>query len=407
MQVAPIGDPEFAALMARLGPFGPGRAVVAGVSGGADSMALAWLLRRWGEPFAVVIDHGLRAEAGVEAAVTIERLAAIGVASTLVRLGLSKGPDLGARARGARYEALLRVCHDRGCPDLLVGHHAQDLAETTLLRAAGGSGRAGLAGMAATAWLGTARLLRPLLPVDPARLRATLREAGLSWVEDPTNIDPSTARGALRRERGRFGPALREAALAGSARLGMEAELAGELAAQVTIYPTGHAELHGALSDAAWSALLWTISGQRYPPPRAGVRRLASRRAGTLHGVRVSGCLVMREAAAMSAPAPAKTGAMWDGRFLMGSSEVATASLGALGDDAAQFGRRSGLPAAVLRTLPAVRAGKNLLIVPHLGFPDAKTSRSVALSFRPRRPLAGAPFAAGVAAYGMGDAQTA
>ncbi len=404
MQVAPFGDREFAALMTPLGPFDPGRAVVVGVSGGADSLALALLLRRWGEPFAAVVDHGLRAESGREATETVRRLAGIGVDSALVRFDLPKGPDLGARAREARYRALLQVCRDRGCPDLLLGHHAQDQAETALLRAARGSGPAGLAGMAAIAWRGGARLLRPLLGADPARLRATVRSAGMGWVEDPTNRDPLTARGALR-QAGCREPMVAELRAAGLARARREAELAEELAAAVTLYPTGHAEVFGALSEQAWSALLWTVSGQPYPPPRAGVRRLAARRAGTLHGVQVAGSIVMREAASMAPAVAAAPRAVWDGRFRQ--SGQMGGLLGGLGDDAARFRRRFGLPSAVLRTLPAVRTGKNLLIVPHLHFPDAQTSRSVAMSFRPRRPLSGAPFTVGIAGDEMGDAQTA
>ena len=405
MQVAPLGDQEFAALMTPLGPFDAGRVVVVGVSGGADSLALALLLRRWGEPFAAVVDHGLRAESGQEAAETVQRLAGIGVDSALARLDLPKGPDLGARAREARYRALLQVCRDRGCPDLLLGHHAQDQAETALLRAACGSGPAGLAGMAAVAWRGCARLLRPLLGADPARLRATLRAAGMGWVEDPTNRDPLTARGALRQAGCRVESMAAELRMAGLARARREAELAEELAVAVILHPTGHAEVFGALSEQAWSALLWTVSGQPYPPPRAGVRRLATRRAGTLHGVRVAGSVVMREAASMAPPVAAAPGAVWDGRFTQ--SGQTGGLLGGLGNDAARFRRRFGLPSAVLRTLPAVRAGKNLLIVPHLDFPDAETCRSVAMSFRPRRLLSGAPFAVGIAGDEMGDAQTA
>src|SRR5436305_893765 len=61
--VAPLGDDEFAGLMARLGPWPRDRRVMVGVSGGPDSMALTLLLARWGRPFACVVDHRLRAEA--------------------------------------------------------------------------------------------------------------------------------------------------------------------------------------------------------------------------------------------------------------------------------------------------------------------------------------------------------
>ena len=231
--------------MAPLGPFGPGRAVVAGVSGGADSMALALLLRTWGDPLAVVVDHALRPGSAAEAATTMDRLAAMGVPARLVRLDgrLPPGPGLGARARAARYDALFDACRTLGRPDLVVAHHAQDQAETVMLRAQAGSGPMGLAGMARLGWRGHARLLRPFLGVDPRRLRATLRAAGIAWVEDPTNSDRSTARGALRSQpfpaAGLLRAATATAAAAGPARAEHERRLAVELAEIVTLHPSG------------------------------------------------------------------------------------------------------------------------------------------------------------------------
>ncbi len=386
--MTPVSAAEFESLMAPLGPFDPGRRVLAGVSGGADSMALAFLLRRWGDPVAHVVDHGLRPGSAAEAAATAARLAAIGVPAAVTHLVLPPGPDLGARARAARYAALFAACTATGRPDLLVAHHARDQDETVLLRARAGSGPAGLAGMPRLSWRGPARLLRPLLGIPPARLRATLRAAGLSWVEDPGNHDPATARGALR-----TAPIPRAAPL-GPARAAAEAALAAELAAHVTLDPAGHATLGGPLSPAAWSALVWTLSGRAHPPPPAAVERLRDRAGGTLAGVQRRGPLLWREPAALAPPVPACAGANWDGRFLLrnGVDGLDGATLGALGDDAARFRRRSTLPASVLRTLPAIRQGGKLLAVPHLSYAASESCRSLRIEFRPQRPLAAAPF---------------
>ncbi len=406
MRPEPLQAREFAALMAPLAPFGAARAVVVGVSGGADSMALALLLRDWGAPLAVVVDHGLRPGSQAEARATVDRLSALGVPARLVMLGLRSGPDLGARARAARYAALLQVCRAEGRPDLLVGHHAQDQAETVLLRERAGSGAAGLAGMAALSWRGDARLLRPLLPIHPARLRATLRAASVDWFEDPTNADPATARGALRQQPLPLGPAWARAYDAGRARRRAETVLATELAEKVALYPTGHAGVRGELSEAGWSALLWTISGRFYPPRRGGVRRIAAEGRGTLHGVVVKHGLVTREPAAMSGPVDAATGAVWDGRFalLLGRQG---ATLGGLGPAAPLVRRRARWPATVLRTLPALRRKGQLLAAPHVACSETENCCKVDMLFRPSRPLAGAPFHADDVGLGSaeGDAQ--
>ena len=139
---------------------------------------------------AFVVDHGLRPEAGAEAEATTATLSRLSIPARILKLkGLEPGPGLPARARAARYAALQAACRADGILDLLLGHHAGDQAETVLMRRASGSGPAGLAAMAASVQLGNVRLLRPLLTVPPGRLRATLRERGIGWAEDPTNSD--------------------------------------------------------------------------------------------------------------------------------------------------------------------------------------------------------------------------
>ena len=137
------------------------------------------------------------------------------------------------------------------------------------------------------------------------------------------------------------------------------------------------------LAPPAFAALLQALAGAPYPPADAiAVAALAAApRPATLAGVRLlpagrlgPGLLAVREPAAMAPPVPARSGAVWDGRFRLGDAALAPpdATLGALGDDAARLRRLSPLPSAVLRTLPAVRLGAALLAVPHLFYPDRK-----------------------------------
>ena len=433
--LAAIGPDEFANLMVPLGPFEPAPRLAAAVSGGADSLALAvlaapWALARGGSLLALVVDHGLRRDSAAEAVLTIDRLATLGVPARLLPLtGLVPGPALAARARAERYAALAAACAAAGIVHLLLGHHAADQAETLLMRRQGHSGPTGLAAMPSISEQYGLRLLRPLLPVPPVRLRATLCMVGLGWVNDPSNRDQRALRSRLRamlNDPDGIGPetsALCQAArAAGSARAAQEAAIAAVLAAQAVIRPEGFALLSSGLSSgpssggidpAALAALIQTIAGAPYPPPTQAVAALAATpRPATLAGVRLlsagrlgegqlptgavgAGLLLVREAAAMAPPVAAQPGATWDGRFRLArhATPLPETTIGALGADAARLRRHSPLPAAVLHALPALRRGNCLVAVPHLLYPDADTCAAVTLTFSPRRPAAGAPFA--------------
>jgi tRNA(Ile)-lysidine synthase len=409
-----ITDGEFSELMDRLGPFEPAPRIAAAVSGGADSMALAFLANRWvsvrgGRVLALIVDHRLRAESSAEAADTAARLGTLGIASRILELtGLTRGPRLAERARQARYTALLRVCREEGFLHLLLGHHAADQAETVIMRGLSESGAAGLAAMAGVVETQFARLLRPFLTVAPGVLRATLTAAGIGWVEDPSNTDPNALRPrlrALRRDRDGTGPATAAltaaACAAGHERARQEGEIA-ELVSQFTIRPEGFAVLDCAsMPVPALGALVQAISGAPFPPRRATLAALAgSLRPATvagvrlMHGGRLGRFLIVREAAAVQPPVPARSGAVWDRRFRLGerAEPPEGAIFGALGDDAVRMRHHSELPSAVLRVLPAVRDGGRLLAVPHLDFPDAATCAAAPVLFAPPRPVAGAPF---------------
>ncbi|WP_306417738.1 tRNA lysidine(34) synthetase TilS, partial [Gluconacetobacter azotocaptans] len=248
-----VGDALFARVMARLGPWVPDRTpggpdmppVGIAVSGGADSLCLAFLAARWRRAVrALVVDHRLRAESAHEALLTLDRLRDLGIpADLLVLEGLRRGPGLADRARRARYAALTRACRQAGIIDLLLGHHADDQAETILIRRRAASGPDGLAGMAWISSTADLRLVRPLLGFGKERLRATLRHAGLAWIEDPSNADVraerARVRGALAGDPERAELARRSAARAGRARMVADHGQAVALAARTEYAPGG------------------------------------------------------------------------------------------------------------------------------------------------------------------------
>jgi len=176
------------------------------VSGGADSLALMLLARRWaaltnGAPRIVVltVDHGLRPEAAAEAAEVARIAGTIGFPAHILRWD-GPYPDAGieAAARDARYRLLFSAMAEERLTHCATAHHRDDQAETVLMRLARGSGVYGLAGMARQSARGDAVLVRPLLDLARGDLLAIVTAAGLVPVDDPHNRDPRFARARMR-----------------------------------------------------------------------------------------------------------------------------------------------------------------------------------------------------------------
>jgi len=216
---------------------GSGRALGVAVSGGPDSLALLLLARAAlpGQVRAATIDHGLRPESAAEAAEVAGLCAELGVPHRILAVAVERaGEGLQAAARDARYAALAGWMDEEGLGLLVTAHHADDQAETLLMRLNRGSGVAGLAGVRADGAVpgseGRLRLVRPLLSWRRRELQAIVDSAGIEAVRDPGNVDEAFDRARLRRQMGEA-PWLDAAALARSAALLAEAEAALEWAA--------------------------------------------------------------------------------------------------------------------------------------------------------------------------------
>ena len=174
-----------------------GRAVVA-VSGGLDSIALLDLLLRTDDVHGLELivahaDHGIAAESATVAARVRERAAALGLPCEVGELHL--GAVAGETpARSARYLWLAAVREHALASCIITAHHADDQAETVLMRALKGSGPAGLAGMAAISGV----LIRPLLPFRREDLARYVRERELPVWLDPANQNPRHLRSWIR-----------------------------------------------------------------------------------------------------------------------------------------------------------------------------------------------------------------
>jgi tRNA(Ile)-lysidine synthase len=182
-----------------------GQPVLAAVSGGADSLALAAALafeaRSAGVRVgAVTVDHGLQPGSGERAERTAELLRGLGLDPVLVRrvaVGADGGPEGAARA--ARYAALAAAATDLGAR-VALGHTLDDQAETVLLGLGRGSGPRSVAGMVAERTTDGVHWWRPLLGVRRSTTREACAQQGLPVWDDPWNADPAYTRARLRGE---------------------------------------------------------------------------------------------------------------------------------------------------------------------------------------------------------------
>ncbi|WP_371135412.1 tRNA lysidine(34) synthetase TilS [Frigidibacter sp.] len=378
----------------------PGRIERLGVavSGGGDSVALLHLLAAWraeGGPdlAAVTVDHGLRAEAAVEAEAVAAACAALGVPHAVLRWqDWDRRGNLQDAARRARQRLIAEWAAGQGTHAVALGHTADDQAETVLLRLARGSGVDGLSGMAAERSAEGVLWLRPLLGARRETLRDWLRVRGISWAEDPSNDDP------------RFDRVKARQALAALAPLGLDAEglldtaarmrMAREALAQAALAAArglGRIDAGDVVLAAGFAglpeetrlrigahALRW-IGGGDYRPRLAALRgALAAVQAGK--PATLAGCLLLPEAGGLRVTREpqavvatvAVSGELWDGRWRLEGPEPEGCDIRALGPAGLALcpdWRETGRPHAALAAAPAVWRGADLVAAPLAGRP--------------------------------------
>ena len=434
----PLGDDELFRLAAR--HFHGYQLIVLAVSGGSDSTALLDLARCWrtsaegaaAEIHVATVDHSLRPEAAAEAAMVATWSKSFGYPHhVLVWNGDPAASALQEDARAARYALLrdlgVRLAADRRVARAAVvtAHHADDQAETVLMRLGRGSGLDGLSGMAAVRPMHTGAsggvdrppedagavdlssidLVRPFLELPKARLAATLAAHGRPWFEDPGNDNPRFERIRIRRTLATLATSgvsaaaiSRSAGRLDRARRAIDHYVTGLLRSAVDLNFGACATMATADFDAApaevrvrlLQRLLVAFGGQGGPLRLSQIEEIERR----MHGLgRVAATLggayvehdpptlhVRREPGRHTLPdIPLVAGPpfVWDGRFRITSrsgQNVAdtairplTASVSKIitGDRSPRDARGVVVPRAALLTLPSVWRGDDCLGVCH------------------------------------------
>jgi len=189
----------------------PGDCIIVAVSGGPDSVALLHMLHHLAaEPdfelrlVCAHVNHGFRGAESDEEAEFVRRMASeLGIPFELGVFDIpsymkESGHGAQPAAREKRYEFLHSVAKKYGAAAIALAHHADDQAETVLMRILRGSGSSGLAGMRMKRREKNVELIRPLLRIYKDDLIHMCQKTGIPYVTDSTNLLPKYARNAIR-----------------------------------------------------------------------------------------------------------------------------------------------------------------------------------------------------------------
>lgn len=203
----------------------PGDQIIVAVSGGADSLLLAYCLNLEAKDdafhiTALIINHQLQENSAVVAEEAKRQLLEMGLSKVeIIPVEVGKENGLEAAARTSRYAALDAYAIKVGATAIFLGHNQDDLAESVLLGLTQGSGTQSLAGMATI----DGKYFRPFLTLSREQILKACAEVGIKYWSDPHNDDERFTRVKIRKKilpmmESEIGPGIKEA-LARSARI--------------------------------------------------------------------------------------------------------------------------------------------------------------------------------------------
>lgn len=350
----PITGPDFHPLDIRdsLQPC-RGKKLIAGFSGGGDSLALLLATSEWAraegrELLPVIIDHGLRPESRQETHWACERASRLGWKPIRVEwTGAKPKTGLQVAARAFRLKTFAKLAHEHGARTVFLGHTLDDQVETVWRRLVSGGRWPTLCAMLPKSGLPLwphgrgLELIRPLLATRRVALRRWLDAQGENWIDDPANENPAFSRVVDRQLLAKLESAGFDlTGLASLARQlhehrnGLAVEAARWIEAHAIFYPWGGVQLDRDATPAleTMDVLRAAITGRPesdQPAAESLLAGLAARQAATAGGtaltftgnkawlVRDPGAVLGRVDGTSSAPrmVPSGPDQIWDGRF--------------------------------------------------------------------------------------------
>ena len=182
----------------------PGDRVVAGISGGADSVCLLFVLLEWAkrvplELVVVHVNHGIRAEAAEDAGYVEQLCRERDIPFYLIEENVRQRAedwkcseeDAGRRVR---YEAFARIAQEYGANKIAVAHNSNDRSETMLFHLFRGSGIKGLGSIRPV----RENIIRPILCLERREIEDYLQEQGIKYCQDATNSTDDYTRNRIR-----------------------------------------------------------------------------------------------------------------------------------------------------------------------------------------------------------------
>ncbi len=182
----------------------PGEAVIVGVSGGADSMALLYLLSQIKKECDIYIicahvNHNVRKESDYEKSFIEKYCDNNQIYFESMKIDEYGDDNFHNEARSKRYTYFLNMVKKYGARYLFTAHHADDLIETILMRIARGSTLRGYGGFSKIIDMGDYKIIRPFINIPKSEILDYNKEKGIKHMEDSSNKKDKYTRNRYRK----------------------------------------------------------------------------------------------------------------------------------------------------------------------------------------------------------------